>query len=145
MTELDKNIARNALKIALAEKGWNKNELCGKANISVTTINNILNGTRGLGPRLRRKLSKALNIPESTLINVEKNSTSEKNHALPREEIICPPDASTIIIGKAGIVLQSGTIYGNALRQNIEAFYQAVLKDSPENEKTMLGILPDDP
>jgi len=37
-----------------------------------------------------------------------------------------PGDEYTALIGQAGMVLQSGTIYGDALRQNIKAFYAAV-------------------
>lgn len=40
-----------------------------------------------------------------------------------------PAESGLLMVWMAGKVLESGTIYGKALQQNIEAFYQAVQKE----------------
>lgn len=51
---------------------------------------------------------------------------------------LLPADIDTNLLGKVGVVLGSGTIYGEALKRNIEAFYQAVQKEKTPG-KTSTG------
>jgi len=60
---------------------------------------------------------------------LEKTGQPAASTPAPIPSVSCPADADPNVIGKAGIVLGSGTIYGQALKQNIEAFYQAVQKE----------------
>lgn len=63
-----------------------------------------------------------------------KTGQGEMRTAPVNPQVACPADADTNLLGKAGVVITSGTIYGQALKQNIEAFYQAYMKER-EGEK----------
>jgi transcriptional regulator with XRE-family HTH domain len=124
-------------------RGFQK-QLAGDTGYSDSYINQIIRGNRGLSFKAQSRIVKALKYKYADFLEMGKNildgiTGQGDMKAATIETVNCPPNADPLMLGKAGIVLASGTIYGRALRENIEAFYHAVQRDI-KTETTPLKI-----
>jgi transcriptional regulator with XRE-family HTH domain len=128
MEEIDR--FRIGLKAILDERGrGSATNLAADSGVSMAYISQIINGKRKDPSRKAvKKICDALGMAIEVVI-AKGNIQSADQAIIPRLAVNCPPMADLQMIGKAGVVLTSGTIYGEALRQNIDAFFQAVQKE----------------
>ena len=55
------------LETQLAERGWQAADLARASGLPDATISRVLNGTRGVGPKVCRQIARALKLPEDVL------------------------------------------------------------------------------
>ena len=67
MKKKDEIIWKNAWRLAQT-KGWSKEDLAEKMKVRITSLNNIINGTKGIGPQMLEKIKLALGVDEDVLM-----------------------------------------------------------------------------
>jgi len=108
-----------------------------KIDINPTSLTNYIDMVTEPTGKMIKKIAAHFRIAEASLLDNESESytvqiptasieLTPQQPLVIREPQPAPPGENVDLIGKAGIVLSSKTIYGEALKQNIEAFYQAV-------------------
>jgi transcriptional regulator with XRE-family HTH domain len=131
------NERRERLRIARESLSMSQRTLAEKCDMKAADIKNRENGVVEVKQIFADGLEKKTGIRSDWLMHGQ----GPMKAPIPDQSVVCPPGADPYALGKAGVVLNSGTIYGEALKQNIEAFYQAVQKEvrSEETPRKMLG------
>lgn len=122
-----------------------RRELASRIGVPPQSVNNWIDSKLSPNNESLKKLAKYFKVRPGDLINDQEAATSPLPsggaHVVIQEDVVkCTVTTDVNLIGKASIVLSSDTIYGTALAQNIDAFYQAVINESKEKE-TSLGVV----
>jgi transcriptional regulator with XRE-family HTH domain len=68
MSETGKIIWENALHLVKELHGWDKKAVAKHCHIMITTLNNIENGTRGMGDAVLKRIADAIGVSVKTVI-----------------------------------------------------------------------------
>jgi len=108
-------------------KNISRRELAMRMKLPPQSINNWIDSDINPNDASLKKIARYFNTSVASLMD---DSSIEAVTFVP----IAQSDDFTALVGQAGAVLQSGTIYADALKQNIKAFYCAVNNEKKEGK-----------